>query len=777
MSPLNVLVEPIDSNILHLKISAPGRWEVPQREIFINTGVGRVPGQPTYSLNYSAAPFEFTLSRLTATASVAPLFDTGRSCLIFKDQYMEISTAIPASATLFGLGEHTSTDGFALRRDGVPYALWTRDQTASTPNVGLYGAHPFYMDVREDGQTHGVMLLNSNGMDVVVTETKLQYRVIGGVLDFYFFLGPTPLKVIGQLTSIIGRPYMPPYWGLGLMQSKADYVTLQYAKSVVEKYAEAGIPLEFPIVNTQMHIRRGYAPYDLGVQKDVFIKDVTGSPYVGQLWAGAAHYPDFLAHEAQSWWKDQIDTFSTMLPVDGIWLDMNEPDNFCSCDVAYDPGRVECKRGLAEVAGLTNGVPLPPAGIFNPPFAINVGLNQQSILTKTIALSAHHLDGTLEYNVHNLYGHNSAMATWRALGSIYPNKRPFLLTRSTFLGTGAYGAHWTGDTQSSWQDLQWSIGDMFTNGIAGIAYVGADICGFMGTATEELCARWAAAAAWQPFARNHHADGFQEFYLHPRIEALTKKAYDWRLRAVPYHYTAFYDAHTSGCSVMRPLFFSWPLDTKSLLIDRQWMLGDAIMVAPILLEGTNTTQAYFPAGRWYDLYNHSSIDTSNAAQHLPVVAGLEDNPPVYVRGGNIVPLGASGLMTTTALRASNLTLLAAFPSAESPHFERCGQGCRAQSTAQRLVTCGHMYLDQGEDRSVGHAQDNYLGFEAHHDTDAGSGSLFIYWPNAPGGRPGCFANTSWPVLDAITILGLPPINASSVSVLVGNPPSASLSPQ
>ena len=69
---------------------------------------------------------------------------------------------------------------------------------------------------------------------------------------------------------------------------------------------------------------------------------------------------------------------------------------------------------------------------------------------------------------------------------------------------------------------------------------------------------------------------------------------------------------------------------------------------------------------------------------------------MYVLGGNIVPLGASGLMTTTALRASNVTLLAAFPSAQSPPFERCGQGCRAQSTAQRLVTCGHMYLDHGE---------------------------------------------------------------------------------
>lgn len=76
-------------------------------------------------------------------------------------------------------------------------------------------------------------------------------------------------------------------------------------------------------------------------------------------------------------------------------------------------------------------------------------------------------------------------------------------------------------------------------------------------------------------------------------------------------------------------------------------------------------------------------------------AEIVDNPPVYVLGGNIVPLGAAGLMTTTALRASNLTLLAALPSPRSPQFERCGQGCTAQSTAQRLVTCGHMYLDQG----------------------------------------------------------------------------------
>ena len=112
------------------------------------------------------------------------------------------------------------------------------------------------------------------------------------------------------------------------------------------------------------------------------------------------------------------------------------------------------------------------------------------------------------------------------------------------------------------------------------------------------------------------------------IRRLTQKAYDWRLRALPYHYTAFYDAHTNGCSVMRPLFFSWPSDSASLLIDRQWMLGDAIMVAPILLKGTITVPAYFPAGKWYDLYNHSSIDTSATPLKIPVTVSTH-TPVLY----------------------------------------------------------------------------------------------------------------------------------------------------
>ncbi len=70
------------------------------------------------------------------------------------------------------------------------------------------------------GLTHGVLMMNSNGMDIVITNSKISYRMIGGLVDMYFFLGPTPNAVLEQLTSIVGRPMMAPYWSLGLMNSK-----------------------------------------------------------------------------------------------------------------------------------------------------------------------------------------------------------------------------------------------------------------------------------------------------------------------------------------------------------------------------------------------------------------------------------------------------------------------------------------------------------------------------------------------------------------------------
>ncbi len=194
--------------------------------------------------NYTENPFTFSVSRTSGEV----LFNTSGSALVFESQYLRLRTSLPAHPNLYGLGEHS--DHFKLNTTNYTRTLWSRDAYGIPAGTNLYGNHPVYIDHRGANGTHGVVFVNSNGMDIKINDTAgqyLEYNTLGGVLDFYFVAGPSPIEVSQQISEVVGKPAMMAYWTFGYHQCRYGYQDVYQVAEVVHNYSAAGIPLEVRI--------------------------------------------------------------------------------------------------------------------------------------------------------------------------------------------------------------------------------------------------------------------------------------------------------------------------------------------------------------------------------------------------------------------------------------------------------------------------------------------------------------------------------------------------
>jgi alpha-D-xyloside xylohydrolase len=487
----------------------------------------------------------------------------------------------------------------------------------------------------------------------------------------------------------------------GFHQCRWGYHNLSVVEDVVENYKKAQIPLDviwndddhmdghkdftlnpnnYPrpkllaflekihsigmkyivLIDPGIGVNSSYGVYQRGIANDVFIK-YQGEPYLAQVWPGAVNFPDFLNPKTVEWWGDEIRRFHELVPVDGLWIDMNEASNFCSglCKIPKDK---QCPSGTGpgwdcclDCKNITE------TRWDDPPYKINASGLQVPIGYKTIATSAVHYNGVLEYDAHSIYGFSQAIATHKALQGL-EGKRPFILSRSTYVGSGKYAAHWTGDNQGTWEDLKYSISTMINFGIFGVPMVGSDICGFYPAPTEELCNRWIEVGAFYPFSRDHanYYSPRQELYQWDSVAKSARNALGMRYKILPYLYTLNYEAHTTGAPIARPLFFSFPDYTECYGLSTQFLLGSSLMISPVLEQGKSQVKALFPPGSWYNMFDMTQSITSEGGQYVTLDAPLHV-VNVHLYQNSILPMQQGGLISKEA-RMTPFTLLVSFPA-------------------------------------------------------------------------------------------------------------------
>ncbi len=524
----------------------------------------------------------------------------------------------------YGLGDKT---GYLNKREYY-FENWNSDiplaHTEAVP--ALYKSIPFFI-CKKKNSVYGLFYDNTyHGYFDFGKENKgyFVYGADDGNLNYYFLYGEKMADVIRNYTYLTGRTPMPQLWTLGYHQCRWGYESAKDIRDVAHGMRENKIPCEsvqydidymdnfkvftwdeeyyekkgklidelsregfktVVIIDPGTKKEDGYFMYDEGVKNGYFATNPDGSIYVNKVWPGDATFPDFGRKEVREWWAKSHKNLTDM-GVMAVWNDMNEPASF---------------EG-----------PLPDDVVFH------IGDRK-----------------TDHREVHNVFAHFMDIGTFNGMKEL-TGKRPLVITRACYAGTQKYAAVWTGDNQSLWAHLQMLIPQLCSLGISGYALAGTDIGGFGGNTNSELLCRWIEAAVFSPFFRNHSAKGTraqEPWKFNDETTDIYRKYVELRYEFLPYIYDLFHECQESGLPVMRPLVLHYEDDENTYNINDEFLVGENILVSPVVMQGATKKMVYLPEGVWYDYWTGEKLQGKSYI--------LKDAPlgvcPIYIKEGSIIP--------------------------------------------------------------------------------------------------------------------------------------------
>ncbi|HEY8391586.1 MAG TPA: glycoside hydrolase family 31 protein [Capillibacterium sp.] len=563
-----------------------------------------------------------------------PFVRRGRAALIEEEGHkvvenvsgnrVEVLKELTGDEYFYGLGENTGP----LNKRGYQYQLWNTDDPS--PHVEsherLYKSVPFLLVLRKE-TAYGLFFDNTHHSYFNLGQENEEYFYYGakdGNLNYYFIYGPSIKQVLTGYTYLTGRTPLPQLWTLGYQQSRHSYDSWQRVQEVAAAFRAKRIPCDVlyldieymdgyrvftwhpvrfagfgagvaqlkekgfkvvTIIDPGVKKEKGYFVYDEGLARDYYLKDKDGLPYVNRVWPGATVYPDFSERRVRQWWGEKH-RLLTEQGVAGIWNDMNEPASFDG--------------------------PIP-----------------DDVTFKNEGLPAVHAE------MHNVYGHLMAKATYDGLRTL-TGKRPFILTRACYAGSQKYAAVWTGDNCSHWEHLRMAVPMLLNLGLSGIAFCGTDVGGFSYDCKGELLARWMQLGAFSPLFRNHSnmfTRDQEPWAFGPAVEEICRKYINLRYMLLPYFYDLLWEGEQTGLPLLRPLFLSYQDDEETYELNDQFMVGEQLLVAPVLQQGQSCRAVYLPAGEWIDYWTG---EKHSGKQYVLKRTPL-DVCPIYVKAGSILP--------------------------------------------------------------------------------------------------------------------------------------------
>ena len=530
--------------------------------------------------------------------------DTGKT-------YMVEQLAIDVDECIYGLGERYTP----FVKNGQVVEMWNED--GGTASEITYKNIPFYIT----NKGYGVLLDNEGDAAYEIASEKverLQFSVEGERLDYYVINGSTPKGTISKYTELTGKPALPPAWSFGLWLTTS--FTTNYDEGTtsgfIQGMADRDIPLHvfhfdcywmeayewcnftwdpktFPdpagmlkryhdrglkiCVWINPYIGQKSPLFQEGMEHGYLIRKTNGDVWQTDMWQAGMGLVDFTNPDAAAWYQGKLKTL----------LDMG----------------VDC-------------------------FKTDFG---ERVPVKDIA----YYDGSDPVKMHNYYTYLYNQAVFQLLERERGTGEAVLFARSATVGGQQFPAHWGGDCSATYPSMAETIRSGLSLACAGFGFWSHDISGFENTAPADIYKRWCQFGLLSSHSRLHGSSSYRVPWLFDDEACdVLRKFVKLKCALMPYLYRQAVKAHEEGIPMMRPMYVEFPEDRACEPLDKQYMLGDSLLVAPVFKE-SGEVEYYLPEGVWVNLLTGTTVKGGRWQKETHDYFSL----PLMVRPGSIVAVG------------------------------------------------------------------------------------------------------------------------------------------